>query len=244
MILKKRRCLTVLLFFAIQGYGEPAYSAEHRMGGVNPDALLCRPEGKGPFPAVIHAHGVGVDIQGYLKAVRRGYDLPGICKELAAAGFLTFVPIRHGGQGLHTLPSHKAQVLQAIEYVKSLPDVDPSRVAVTGNSRGAVLALMVGVEQPGLKALIIMAPADVGPNFSSTLPRVSSIEASVLILVEASDKSEIQNNFDTLDRVLRENKKEVKSIRYDQGGSHNLFHTAGYYLQDVKSFLHEKLGTQ
>jgi dienelactone hydrolase len=135
-------------------------------------------------------------------------------------------------------------VLEAIDYVKSLPDVDPSRVAVTGNSRGAVLTLMVGIEQPGLKALVIMAPAEVGHNFSTTLPRVSSIEASVLILVEASDKSEIQNNFDTLDRVLRENKKEVKSIRYDRGGGHNLFHTAGYYLQDIKAFLREKLGTQ
>jgi dienelactone hydrolase len=244
MMVKKNRCLTVLLFFAIQGYGEPAYSAEYRMGGVNPDALLCRPEGKGPFPAIVHNHGVGVDIQGYQKAVRRGYDLPGICKELASAGFLTFVLIRHGGRGLHTLASHKAQVLEAIDYVKSLPDVDPSRVAVTGNSRGAVLTLMVGIEQPGLKALVIMAPAEVGHNFSTTLPRVSSIEASVLILVEASDKSEIQNNFDTLDRVLRENKKEVKSIRYDRGGGHNLFHTAGYYLQDIKAFLREKLGTQ
>jgi dienelactone hydrolase len=242
--LKKIRCLAVVLFFAVQGYGDTADSAEYRIGGVNPEALLCRPEGKGPFPAVVHNHGVGVDIQGYHKAVRRGYNLPGICKELASAGFLTFVPIRQGGPGLHTIQSHKAQVLQAIDHVKSLPDVDPSRIAVTGNSRGAVLTLMAGVEHPGLEVLVVMAPADVGPTFAGTLPRIASIEASVLILVEASDTSEIQNNFDTLDRVLRENKKEVKSIRYDRGGGHNLFHTTGYYLQDIKAFLREKLDAQ
>ena len=220
------------------------FSADYRIGGVNPEALLCRPEGKGPFPAVVHNHGVGVDIQGFQKAVRRGYNLPAICKELSDAGFLTFIPIRQGGRGLSTLLSHKAQVLQAVDYVKGLPEVDPSRVAVMGNSRGALLTLMVGVEQKGLKALVIMAPAEIGRYFSTTLSQVPSLDAPVLLLVEASDESDIQNNFDMLDRILREHKKEAKSIRYDRGGGHNLFHSAGYYLQDVKAFLNEKLGGQ
>ena len=135
-------------------------------------------------------------------------------------------------------------MLQAIEYVKQLPDVDPSRVAVTGNSRGALLTLMVGVEQKNLKALVVMALPEIGRNLSTTLSQVSSLDAPVLLLIEASDESELQNNFDKLDRVLREHKKEVKSIRYDRGGGHNLFHTAGYYLEDVKAFLHEKLDTK
>jgi dienelactone hydrolase len=239
-----RSSIPLLLSFAIQAYAGLVFSAEYRIGGVNPEALLCRPEGKGPFPAVVHNHGVGVDIQGYQKAVRRGYDLPGICKELAATGFLTFVPIRQGGRGLHTLPSHKEQVLQAIEYVKQLPDVDPSRVAVTGNSRGALLTLMIGVEQKNLKALVVMALPEIGRNLSTTLSQVSSLDAPVLLLIEATDESELQNNFDKLARVLREHKKEVKSIRYNRGGGHNLFHTAGYYLEDVKAFLHEKLCTK
>ena len=228
--------------FAIQAYGGLAFSADYRIGGMNPEALLCRPEGKGPFPTVVHNHGVGVDTVGYQKALKRGYNLPAICNELSVDGFLTFVPIRQGGPGLRNLPPHKAQVLEAIDYVKRLPDVDPSRIALTGNSRGGLLTLMVGVEQPDLKALVIMAPAEIGRNFSNALSQISSLNAPVLLLVEKSDEPEFQNNFDTLDRVLRENKKEVKSIRYDRGGGHNLFHGAGYYLQDVKVFLHEKLG--
>ena len=236
------RYLFFLLLFAIQGYGGLAFSADYRIGGMNPEALLCRPEGKGPFPAVVHNHGVGVDTVGYQKALKRGYNLPAICKELSVDGFLTFIPIRQGGPGLRNLPPHKAQVLEAIDYVKRLPDADPSRIALTGNSRGGLLTLMVGVEQPDLKALVIMAPAEIGRNFSNALSQISSLNAPVLLLVEKSDEPEFQNNFDTLDRVLRENKKEVKSIRYDRGGGHNLFHGAGYYLQDVKVFLHEKLG--
>jgi dienelactone hydrolase len=232
--------LIFLLFFVIQGCSGVTSNVGYRIGGEDPQALLCRPEGEGPFPAVVHNHGVGVDNQGYRKAVKRGYNLPAICKELAADGFLTFIPIRCCGGGPSIL-SHKAQALQAVDYVKSLPDVDAFRVAVTGNSRGGLLTLMVGVEQKGLKGLVIMAPAEVGRNFSTTLSRISSLDAPVLLLVEASDEPEYQNNFDALDRLLRDQKKEVKSIRYDRGGGHNLFHSAGYYLQDIKAFLHEKL---
>jgi dienelactone hydrolase len=240
-MLTQFRCLIFFFFFAMQGYGAVAQSADYRIGGANPEALLGRPNGNGPFPAVVHNHGVGVDTVGYQKAVRRGYDLPGICKELSADGFLTFVPIRHGGPGLRNLPPHKAQVLEAIDYVKRLPDVDPSRIALTGNSRGGLLTLLVGVEQPDLKALVIMAPAEIGRNLSNALAKISALNTPVLLLVEKSDEAEFQNNFDALDSALREHKKDVKSIRYDRGGGHNLFHTAGYYLQDVKAFLQEKL---
>jgi dienelactone hydrolase len=240
-MLIKFRCLFFLLFFAITGNSTAVLSAEYRIGGVNPEALLCRPTGSGPFPAIVHNHGVGVDTAGYQKAVRRGYDLPGICRELAAAGFSTFIPIRQGGPGLRNLLPHKTQVMEAIDYVKQLPDVDPSRIALTGNSRGALLTLMVGVEQPDLKALVIMAPAEIGRNFSNSLSKISSLNTPVLLLVEKSDEAEFQNNFDALDSALREHQKDFKSIRYDRGGGHNLFHGTGYYLQDVKAFLHEKL---
>lgn len=244
MALKTIRYAAFFLFVSIQGCGGVVSSGGYRVGGWNPDALLCRPEGEGPFPAIVHNHGVGVDIQGYEKAVARGYNLPAICKELAAGGFVTFIPIRRGGPGPLTLPSHKAQVIQAINHVKSLPDVDPSRIAVAGNSRSALLTLMVGVEEKGVKALVIMALAAVGSNLSATLPRVSSIDAPVLLLIEAGDTAEHQEIFDTVDRLLREHKKEVKSIRYNRGGGHELFHGAGYYLEDIKAFLHEKLGAK
>lgn len=41
--------LTLLLFFAIQGSGRLVFSADYRLGRVNPEALLCRPVGKGPI---------------------------------------------------------------------------------------------------------------------------------------------------------------------------------------------------
>ncbi len=226
------------------GSAATGWPADYRIGGANPEALLCQPQGKGPFPAIVHNHGVGVDIQGYQKAVRRGYDLPGICKELAEAGFLVFIPIRHGGSGLRNIPPHKDQVLAALEYVRRLPEVDPSRIALTGNSRGALLSLMVGVEQRGLKALVIMAAPEIGKNLAKAMSDIAALDAPVLLLVEAGDEPEFQKNFDALDQALRANNKEVKSIRYDRGGGHNLFHSVGYYMTDVKAFLGEKLAAK
>jgi len=239
-----RYAAVILLLVLFQGCTEVITSGDYRITGWNPDALLCRPEGNGPFPAIVHNHGVGVDINGYEKAVARGYNLPAICKELAAGGFVTFIPIRRGGPGPLTIASHKAQVIEAIKHVRSLPDVDPSRVAVSGNSRGALLTLMAGIEEKGLKALVVMALAAVGSKLSETLPQISSIDAPVLLLIEAGDTAEHQEIFDRMDRLLREHKKEVKSLRYKRGGGHELFQSAGYYLDDIKAFLNEKMVRQ
>src|SRR5262245_60891638 len=109
MTLRRFRYFTLQLFILMQGCGSVPPSVGYCIGGEDPQALLCRPEGKAPFPAVVHNYGVGVDIQGYQRAVRPGYNLPAICKELAADGFLTFIPIRRCGEGGSIL-SHKAQV--------------------------------------------------------------------------------------------------------------------------------------
>jgi dienelactone hydrolase len=123
----------ILLFFALQACAE-ASPVSYQFGGENRQALICRPEGKGPFPAVVYNHGRIVDMEGIAGASERGYDLDGICRSLAKGGFLALAPIRDRGRG--NIPGHKNEVSRAVDYVKILPDVDPSRVALMGFSRG------------------------------------------------------------------------------------------------------------
>lgn len=211
-------------------------------GRVEKDRIgICRPVGKGPFPTVIYNHGLIVDNVGYQRAAQRGYNLDGICKALAADGFLAFAPIRQSGRG--NIPRHKEEVSRAIDYVISLPEVDPSRVALMGFSRGGLLTLMVGVERNDLRAFLILAPAPGGRgDFAQAVKRVPSLTAPVLLLVEAGDGTDILENFDMLDQSLRAHGKEVRSIRYTRGGGHRLFCDIGYYWDDVRTFLREKLG--
>lgn len=220
--------------------GRPQGGSGSRAGTFNGQALVCRPEAKGPFPAVVYNHGLIVDSIGYERAARRGYNLHGICQALAADGFLAFAPIRRSGRD--AIPHHKEEVSSAVDHVKSLPDVDAARIALMGFSRGGLLTLMVGIERTDLKALLILAPAPGQGHFAETVKRVASLNAPVLLLVEAGDDREILEDFDMLDRALEANGTERRSIRYDRGGGHHLFYDVGYYWEDVRAFLREKLG--
>jgi len=217
------------------------------VAGEQANAILCRPEGKGPFPAVIFSHGRAIrDLQAFETAE----ELIGkhLCQKLASDGFLAFIPIRdfYLRDGPENIPYNLAELLQAVDYVKSLPDVDPTRVALMGHSRGALLTLMTGLERKDLKALVIAAPAEIRPYFSQAVARVASLNTPVLLLVEIGDERGRLGATNFLDDALRKHGKEVRTIRYDQGGGHHLFTTKAttfdwYWWDDLTAFLHEKL---
>src|SRR3990172_7975710 len=114
--------VSVPLLLGSGGQAAAGSMLSYRIDGGERQALLCRPRGTGPFPAVVYNHGLIVDRVGYERAARRGYDLDGICGALAADGFLAFAPIRRSGPG--NIPRHKEEVGRAGNYVKGLPDVD------------------------------------------------------------------------------------------------------------------------
>lgn len=211
--------------------------------GAEPDGLLCRPQGKGPFPAVIWSHGQVANPQMLKKTREFGWKRT--CQRLASDGFLAFVPIRafHSDRKPQDIPANKNELLLAVDYVKSLPEVDPSRVALMGQSRGGLLTLMVGLERKDLRALVITAPANIPPYFSQAVARMPSINAPVLLLVEVSDEMGSLGAVNVLDEALRMQGKEVRTIRYDRGGGHFLFVGSGdlYWWEDVRAFLREKL---
>ncbi|MBI2357525.1 MAG: dienelactone hydrolase family protein [Deltaproteobacteria bacterium] len=230
--------LVLISSFALPGCRQ-GFLVSRPDGGSN--VPFCRPAGKGPFPTVIYNHGLIVDRWGIGGAARRGYNLEGICNTLASDGYLTFTPIRQSGEG--NIPGHKEEVSHAIDYIRTLPDVDPFRIALMGFSRGGLLTLMVGVGRSDLKALAILAPAPGGRgDFAKAVTLVPSLSAPVLLMVEASDGSDILENFNMLDQALRERGKEARSILYDRGGGHQLFYDVGYYWNDIRAFLRDKLG--
>ena len=237
----RRSILTLLLLplLVIPGCGGTASLVGYGIYGKQGEALLCRPEGKGPFPAVVYNHGLIVDRDGYQGATLRGYNLDGICQALARDGFLAFAPIRGSGRG--HLSRHKEEVSRAVEYVKTRPDVDPSRIALMGFSRGGLLTLMVAVERNDLTAVVILAPAPGRGHFEKAVQRVPSLNAPVLLLVEQGDDSWILEDFEMLKRALQAHGKEGRMIRYDRGGGHRLFWEVDYYWEDVRAFLRKEL---
>lgn len=166
-----------------------------------------------------------------------------LCEALASEGVLAFIPVREIERGLRPgdILYNQAELSGAVDYVKGLPGVDPSRVALMGHSRGGLLTLMVGLERKDLKALIITAPADVSPYFSQSIARVSRLSAPVLLLVEEGDERGSLGAVNILDQALRNHRKEVRTIRYNRGGGHLLFVRVDYWWDDLRAFLREKL---
>ena len=100
-------------------------------------AALRKPEGKGPFPAILYIHG-GVGGNGMEAAVRMlGRRVPQSFHERGYVGFATDYRRFHFGE------DEVQDVLAAYRKLESFPFVDNSRVAVIGGSHGGYLAQML-----------------------------------------------------------------------------------------------------
>ena len=91
--------LLFMLIFPERGPCAELFEANYYFGNKKCTALICKPDGNGPFPAVVYIHGKIVDVLGYRNAKGRGYDMEGICRALASNGFFVFAPIRKSGKG-------------------------------------------------------------------------------------------------------------------------------------------------
>src|SRR5262245_41512670 len=138
------------------------------------------------------------------------------------------------------VPTNQAELSRAVDYVRGLPDVDASRLEIMGESRGGLLTLMLGLGRKDLTALIITAPAAIRPYVSRSGAQVSRVNVPVLLLVEEDDEMGSLGAVNVLDQALRNQGKEVHTIRYNRGGGH-LFIRNGYWLDDVRAFLRQKV---
>jgi dienelactone hydrolase len=119
-------------------------------------AYLSRPEGNGPFPAVVYLHGCGG-----LSA----YARKSAATQMTGWGYVSLVVDSFATRGVKntcttTLPDYrKADAFGALLYLSKLPFVDAKRIALVGHSQGGMAALEVASSHlfdvfempPGLK---------------------------------------------------------------------------------------------
>jgi dienelactone hydrolase len=129
--------------------------------------FLYEPEGKGPFPAVMWNHG---------SEKRPGWQ-PHLASFYNSHGFVFFLPHRRG-QGkspgvyimdeIHNGGSTAAvqaqqdaneDVVAAMNWLKTQPEVDASRIVVSGCSFGGIQTLLTAEKGLGARAFVAFAPA-------------------------------------------------------------------------------------
>jgi carboxymethylenebutenolidase len=180
-------------------------------GALSLKAMVFRPEGAGPLPAIVYAHGNEPDPSDLFETVGPA---------LAARGYLVFGPHRRGAglsadQGENLLrrltdverregPEARARVAieqlegpqlddiaAAVAAVRARPDVDRERVFLIGNSFGGVLVLL-GAE----RGLAVAGAADFAgsainwersPQFRERLQRAASNAKLPLFLAQAEN---------------------------------------------------------
>ena len=171
---------------------------------------VLRPEGAGPFPALVYNHGSEKDPSLDVFA--------GLASFFQEHGYVIVLPFRRGSGGsegpywedglppktspdygiavVDALEKENADVSSAIAWARALPYVDPARVSVAGCSFGGIHTLLAAEKRQGLHAAVDFAGASMSWSSSLVLQRrlttaVDHAETPVFFL-------QAQNDFDTL----------------------------------------------
>lgn len=232
-------------------------------GKLQLHGFLYKPDGPGPFPAVLWNHG--------------SEKLPGQEPELAkfytSHFFIFFVPHRRGqgrspgdyiqdqvmqtpllkrGEKMMELQEAEVEdVVAAVNFLKAQPFVDARRIAISGCSYGGIQTLLTGERDLGVKALVPFAPAAMSWQLSSSVRErlnraVDNAKAPIFLLQAQNDYSIEPSR--ALSKEAEKKHKDFQSKIYPAFGSkpqdgHWGFCTTAMNIwgPDVLSFLAAKM---
>lgn len=127
------------------------------------EAYLFMPEGAGPFPAVLI-------LPGFTSNGSRFFDLAEMLRAKGIAA-LTLNMRGHGeseGALLEmTANDLRKDSLPAYDYLAARPEIDASRIGISGSSFGAMVAALTALERP-VKSLLLRAPATYSGKMMTT----------------------------------------------------------------------------
>jgi len=170
-----------------QTYGGPETILIHS-GSATLHAMLWRPQGRGPFPAILLNHGSGrtpEDLKrlgpyeqnaeklgpvfarhGYvfLYLFRRGVGLS-TDQGANAVDLMNSETAAHGQEGRNALQLQLLEnremddTLSALKFLRALPYVDPKDVAAVGHSFGGSLTVLLAEREANLRAVVVFSGA-------------------------------------------------------------------------------------
>ena len=239
-------------------------------GTLQLKAMVWKPDGAGPFPAVLFNHGSERNHQKAFEAVGPFF---------AGAGYVMFAPFRRGHgmsgdqgafigevlndvnkrEGIDARSRMALQLLEAdhfddqqaaLEYLRKLPYVDAKRVAVAGVSFGGIQTMLMAERGGDVRAAVNFSGAALNWE-RSPLIRERMLEAGrrakiPVYLIQAENDQSTGPSKDIAAEMLRLGLPHRMKIYPPFGKTVSDGHSFGYYGadiwgQEVLAFLREAL---
>jgi len=225
----------LLLFALAQGIAQSKpEEVVFPIGGRELHGFIWKPEGTGPFPAIVWNHG--------------SEKLPGsqplLAKFYTAHSYVFFVPHRRGqgrsaGDYIQDLvdqapPGERARrmvelqqaevddVIAALNYLRSQPFVDRARIVISGCSYGGIQTLLTGERDLGVKALVPFAPGamswEQNVPLQDRLVRAVDLTKAPVFLIQAENDYSLGPSR-VLSKEATKKKKDFQSKIYPAFGS-------------------------
>jgi len=190
-MLERRAVVLLLVAVASTGIlarGRQPETLTIRSGDATLHAFLWRPEGRGPFPAVLIDHGSGPTREQRARLGPYERQAETICPVFARHGYVCLFMFRRGvgpssdvgrnavdllddelaRSGQEARNTLQLQLLEhrelddaaaALASLRARPDVDSRRVSLVGHSFGGSLTLLLAERQPDVRAIVLFSTA-------------------------------------------------------------------------------------
>ena len=198
--------------------------------------FLWKPEGNGPFRAVVWNHG----------SEKLPGSQPTLAKFYTEHSYVFFVPHRRGqgrspgeyiqdrvaqappgerGRRMVELQQVEVEdVIAALVYLRAQPFVDGSRIAISGCSYGGIQTLLAGEHDLGVRALVPFAPGamswEQNVPLQDRLTRAIDLAKAPIFLIQAENDYNLAPSR-ALSKEANKKKKDFQSKIYPAFGKTN-----------------------
>jgi carboxymethylenebutenolidase len=228
--------------------------------------FLYKPEGKGPFPAVLWNHG----------SERRPGWLPELAPLFLGKGYVFFTPHRRGhGRSpgeyvmdlleranqsggpqarsrklVELMELHLEDQMAAVAYLKGVPEVDPQRIAVAGCSFGGIQTVLMAEKGLGLRGAVDFAGAaqnwQHSPDLRSRMIQAVQHSQMAIFFIQAKNDYDISPSHDLAAAMEKSAKPHALQIfpsfgKSNQDAHEFCIHGGEIWAPQVFSFLAQSM---
>ena len=182
---------------------QPYTEVSYQSGGLRIQGYFYQPDGSGPFPTLIYNHG---SRPGFERRPNPWVRLAGL---YVAAGYALLVPERRGygrsdgpawseavgrdvgGVLIARLQAEAEDVLTAVEYLRSVPSADITRLGIAGWSLGGIITLFAISRSRSFRAAIDQAGGVLmwrfSPELQAALTQAARAVTCPVLLMDAQN---------------------------------------------------------